>query len=291
MDDLPRGTYVVAVSGGIDSSALLHMLQSRRGVSEFIVAHVDHGIRDDSGGDARFVVGLAAQYGMECVGVSLRLGAAASEDTARTARYGWLKMIAKERKATLITAHHLDDLVGSIAINLHRGTRWRGLTVMSDAAIVRPLLGITKAELREYALRNRLEWVEDSTNRSQNYTRNRLRGAIERLPASKKRNLLALRDAQQMLRHHIDDELESIWEQAGYSRYFYTMVPQKAAIELLRHTLEHSTGIAPTHVTAERIIMALKSARPGTAIDVDGVTKISISSRQFAIHPASEVVH
>ena len=291
MDDLPRGSHVVAVSGGIDSSVLLHMLQSRRGGSEFIVAHVDHGIRDDSGDDARFVMGLAAQYGLECVGVSLRLGPAASEDTARTARYGWLKMIAKERKATLITAHHLDDVVGSVAINLHRGTRWRGLAVMSDAAIVRPLLGMTKAELREYALQHRLEWVEDSSNCSPAYTRNRLRGAIERLPASKKRNLLAMRNSQLSLRRHIDDELESIWEQAGYSRYFYTMVPQKAAIELLRHSLEHSTGIAPTYVTAERIITALKSARPGAMIDVDGTTKIVTLLRDFAIHPASEVVH
>ena len=145
---------VVAVSGGVDSVVLLDMLAAE-GVN-IVVAHFDHGIRPDSAADARFVKALAARYGVEYIGKREELGADASEELARERRYAFLHEVAQKHHAKLVTAHHLDDLIETIALNMRRGTRWQGLRAMSDERIERPLLKRTKSELIAYALETRL---------------------------------------------------------------------------------------------------------------------------------------
>ena len=117
---MTKRTILVAVSGGVDSVVLLDMLA--RSEDRLVVAHVDHGIREESSEDAQFVEGLAHQYQVPFVSTRLELGLEASEDTARRARYAFLEAEAAKRGAVIVTAHHLDDVVGSVAINLIRGT-------------------------------------------------------------------------------------------------------------------------------------------------------------------------
>jgi tRNA(Ile)-lysidine synthase len=122
------GRYVIAVSGGVDSVALLHAL-TKRPALDMIVAHFDHGIRPESAQDAAFVRTLAESYGLPFVTDRVELGPDASEASARQARYSFLRTLQRQYDATsIITAHHQDDLLETAIINLLRGTGRRGLT-------------------------------------------------------------------------------------------------------------------------------------------------------------------
>lgn len=179
---------MVAVSGGVDSVALLDMLAGQKNL-ELIIAHFDHGIREDSAEDALFVKGLAAKYGLVFVDGRGELGAEASEETGRLARYGFLENVKKDHGATaIVTAHHQDDLIETAVINTLRGTKRRGLvSLRSTEQVKRPLLGMTKKQIVAYAKVKKLTWREDSTNKSDDYLRNRVRKLIKSSLNSKKR--------------------------------------------------------------------------------------------------------
>ena len=276
--------YVVAVSGGIDSVVLLDMLAAEN-KHDIMVAHFDHGIRPDSADDARFVEGISRQYGFPFVSRREELGAAASEETARNRRYVFLKDIARAHNACIVTAHHGDDVVETIAINLLRGTGWRGAAVLDSAHIIRPLLAYTKKELREYALERRLEWVEDSTNKSDNYLRNRLRRQIAKsMPHAKKQQLQDVWRHQRELKGLIDEEVDRLLEEEGkYSRYFFSHIDALSANELLRGLIVSRVAVSPTRPQIQRALLAVKTARPGTQHDVGGDVTLHFTARSFIV--------
>src|SRR5580704_3560158 len=109
---LPKsGSYVVAVSGGVDSVVLLHRLQKQPGL-RLVVAHFDHGMREDSAEDRRFVKALAQAYGAPFVYDEGHLGSGTSEAEAREARYNFLRRVQAASDAqAIVTAHHQDDLL------------------------------------------------------------------------------------------------------------------------------------------------------------------------------------
>lgn len=284
--------YLLAVSGGVDSVVLLDMMASgnNRGDNRLVVAHVDHGIRSDSQADARFVEALAKRYGLPYVACRLELGSGASEDVARQARYKFLTEQADKFQATIVTAHHEDDLVGSIAINLIRGTGWRGLNVMSRPGISRPLLAWDKQRIYRYALEQKLEWVEDSTNASASYLRNRLRSQVVSLSEPTRQKLKKLWYSQKQLTHEIDTISRSIIERAGGSRHFYTMIDDRVAIELLRTELAGHSTTRPTASTTARALSAIKTARAGSKHDVSGSLKLSFDKRNFIVDVYPEMI-
>jgi len=185
---LEPGRYVVAVSGGVDSVVLVHMLKQDENL-QLSIAHFDHGIRDDSPDDAEFVRRLAEKDGLHYFTDRKELGSNASEAQARKYRYEFLHSVRKKVNATaVVTAHHQDDLIETALLNLLRGTKRRGLvSLRSTATLKRPLLNMSKADLKQYAERNGLEWREDSTNRDVRYKRNRIRLIISQNLDSKKR--------------------------------------------------------------------------------------------------------
>lgn len=280
---------IVAVSGGVDSVVLLHMLATRRlgavgdasakeqAPSGIIVAHFDHGIRKDSSDDARFVAGLAEAHGLRFESHREELGEDASEDEARRSRYTWLRSVAHKYGAPIVTAHHHDDLVGSIAINLTRGTGWRGLAVMGSSGIVRPLLTWRKAELYDYALENRLEWVEDSTNQSAKYLRNRMRASVLALPESTHQEIISLHASQLQLASDIDQQLAQAVDVFDDQRHPYTMVPAKVAMELLRYRWK------VTRPAAERLLIGIKTARPHAKQDIGDGLVANYSKQTFSV--------
>jgi tRNA(Ile)-lysidine synthase len=275
--------YLVAVSGGIDSVVLLDQLAANT-ANELIVAHFDHGIRQDSADDARFVAGLAAHYGAQFVSRREELGAGASEEQARRRRYAFLRTVAKEHRAVIVTAHHADDVIETIAINLQRGTGWRGAAVLHTAGILRPLLTMTKTEIRTYALEKRLEWVEDSTNASDKYLRNRLRQRVaSTLSTTQKASLLALWRRQLELRAEIDSELAAYCEQQEFSRHYLTQVDEQAAAELLRATIVSRTQLSPTRPQLSRAILAIKTAQPHTTFELGGGVRLLFNVRTFIV--------
>ena len=227
--------YVVAVSGGVDSVALLDML-TKLPEHELIVAHVDHGIRESSAEDAHFVSELAQKYSLPFEVIRYDLGPDASEEVARTLRYAFLRSLAQKYQARIVTAHHADDVLESIAINIHRGTGWRGIAT-HDAAVSRPLLALHKHDLVAYAQNQELEWREDETNRSDRYLRNRLRAHVAGLDPIHKKRLLELREKQLTYKKEIEAEVRAlVGDGPQYSRYFLSNVPTKVALECMRST-------------------------------------------------------
>ena len=271
-------TYVVGVSGGVDSVVLLDQLTRIPG-HEIIVAHFDHGIREDSAEDALFVAGLAEVYGLPFETVREELGAEASEEKARDRRYAFLRSMAEKYNGRIVTAHHSDDAVETIAINLHRGTGWRGLAVL-DSDISRPLLHSTKADHIEYARRRDLTWREDSTNASDAYLRNRLRRDIVALTPDQKQQLLALRAHQVDAKKQIDKEVATlVGEGPEYSRYFFTHIPMNVAIECLRYI----TKAQLTRPQLERLLFVIKTAQSKSLYHAGSSVTVDFTTRNFSL--------
>lgn len=189
--------WVVAVSGGLDSVALLHLLRfTARAPADLVVAHFDHAMRPSSHEDACWVVGLCDTWGVP-VRVERASVAPASEAEAREARYAFLEEIRREVGARLLlTAHHADDQAETVLFRALRGTGPPGLAGIPPRreAIFRPLLSFWREELESYALGARLSWREDPSNLSPRHARNALRHRvlpeIERLVAPGARRAL-----------------------------------------------------------------------------------------------------
>lgn len=283
---LKPGTYCVAVSGGVDSVVLLHMLmQVHSNVSHrFVVAHFDHGTRPDSASDAEFVRGLAKQYNLVFEMKREELGKDVSEEYARERRYEFLKSVAKKHHATLITAHHADDIVETIAINVVRGTGWRGLAAVGSQDIIRPLAHMRKQEILQYAKQNKLSWREDSTNATDKYLRNRLRTKLAALSDDTFWQLVALRDHQIMAKQQIESEASRIIGATPYQRHLFIMCGDAAAMELLRAACV-AVGHSPLASQLRRGVLAIKTAKAGSRHDVGGGLRLEFTRAEFIVKP------
>lgn len=290
--------YVIGVSGGVDSVALLAMVLRGEIVlpecEQVIVAHVDHGIREESANDAVFVQNLAAQYNLTFELGQAKLGPNASEDQARTVRYKFLRSCCKKYNAPLVLAHHRDDRLETMIINLIRGTSWRGLvSLRSTASTLRPLLTKSKNDLVTYAQAHHLTWVEDVTNTDQMYLRNYIRHTLVPTLQTKDgqfgHRMLQLQRATQALRPQIDSELALLAEATMISnnnyicsRYQLTMWPQNAASEYIYTVL---TRLDPSwHPERQHIIRVLhfaKTAQPGRTMVVAKHLKIESKKRHL----------
>lgn len=270
--------YVVAVSGGVDSMVLLDMMY-RAGHGELIVAHFDHGIRSDSHEDMLHVKAAAKKLGLRFETRREELGAGASEALARERRYAFLRHVAKKHDAQIVTAHHLDDLVETVAINLTRGTGWRGLAVL-DSTVLRPLIDMDKTALLDYASKQGVSWRENSTNQSGVYLRNRLRKHTRTLPDEQKRELRALHAHQRSLKHNIKVEAQRlIGTGPWYSRYFFTHVPSTVALECLRELTKGNL----TRPQLARLLHAIKVAKPNSTFEAGNGVKFYFTTRQFSL--------
>lgn len=270
--------YIVAVSGGVDSVVLLDMLV-KLGGRELVVAHFDHGIRADSAADARFVAELAEHYGLPFETERAELGETASEEMARNHRYAFLRRVAKHHQAKVVTAHHEDDVLETIVINLRRGTGWRGLAVLNNPAIDRPLLRFKKSQLYDHAMKEGLEWVEDETNATDKYLRNRVRRQVAMLTPDQRANVLALFKTQRQLAGDIDDEAGQL---ATTSRHFFTMIDEDTGLELLRAQLAKS-GLSLTRPRRRRLLHAIKTAKPGDTFQAGAGVTVTFTAGKFIV--------
>jgi len=182
----PGAKVIAAVSGGADSVAMLHCLQQLG--YDCIVAHCNFKLRgQESDSDALFVKQLATTLGLTFQQTDFNTEAYAHEQkisiemAARDLRYNWFKTLRIEFNADAIAvAHHADDNVETLLMNLTRGTGLRGMTgiPVRNGSVVRPLLHCTRAEILEYLQTNKLNFVTDSTNAENEYIRNRFRNEL-----------------------------------------------------------------------------------------------------------------
>ena len=269
--DLQPGKYIVAVSGGVDSMALLDMLRQKPEL-DLVVAHFDHGIRDDSAADRQLVEETAKSYGLPYSFSEGKLGKTTSEATAREARYAFLRRLKEEHQAdAIVTAHHQDDMLETAVINLLRGTGRKGLSSLrSGDEIKRPLLHISKKQLRHYAEEHNLSWREDSTNQDESYLRNYVRlRLLPKLNESDKQRFLAIINQATQTNDQLDSELAELLPAAeNLQRKEFIQLSHKEARELIAAWLR-SHGLRDfDSTTLERLVVAAKTAAPGKKIDV-----------------------
>lgn len=173
----PAERVVMGVSGGADSVALLHLLLRSQPVhrGRLSVVTIDHGLRPGSDADARWVAEHCAELGLECTTVAVTCED--SEASARSARFEVFERLEADWVAL---AHHADDQVETVLINLLRGTGPRGLAGMRTrrGRYVRPLLGQSVSSVRAWLRAQDLGWREDPTNQDPRYLRNRVRAEL-----------------------------------------------------------------------------------------------------------------
>jgi tRNA(Ile)-lysidine synthase len=186
---VPPGAWAVGVSGGADSVALLSLLRRRADVSPHVV-HLDHETRGAaSTGDAEFVAGLAAAWGLPCTvarwrDVAAEVPAAIRNPSARfrAGRRALFRGVVEAHGLPgVVLAHHADDQAETVLLRLLRGSGPAGLGGMARRAslggvvVLRPLLGVRRDALRDWLRRAGQPWREDESNASDKYLRNRVR--------------------------------------------------------------------------------------------------------------------
>lgn len=277
--------YVVAVSGGVDSVVLLHKLTQRKSDKiEYVVAHLNHGMRDEAGDDAEFVRKLAEQYNCQFELGEAILGSHASEATARTARYAFLRNVQTMYKAdAIVTAHHQDDLLETMIINMLRGTGPRGLMPMQYRKdVLRPLIHRKKVDLLDYAKEHGLEWREDSTNSDTRYLRNHVRHNI--LPKyldRQKADLLVLRE--QLIHDYIEIDLgirAIAPTNTVLPRMSFAPLPWRVKCEVMRAWLLHSGVDEVDRTMIEQAVVMAVVLRPGKKTDIGSQHWMSAESGQ-----------
>jgi tRNA(Ile)-lysidine synthase len=282
------GTYVVAVSGGVDSMVLLDVLAQMPGL-QLAVAHFEHGIREDSDEDRKLVETAAKRYGLPFIYEHGNLGVGVSESAARDMRYAFLRRVRKERNAdAIVTAHHQDDLIETAVLNIMRGTGRKGLSsLQSTGELVRPLLDISKQEILDYAEEHTTIWREDSTNLDDAYLRNYIRhNIIPRLGAEGREQLYAYIGKARELNPEIDSLLiQNLKGKTEISRYWFIMLPYDVSCETMAAWLRQNDIREFDRKAIERLVVAAKVALPGKQSDIDAEHFLKVGKTNLSISP------
>lgn len=259
---------VVAVSGGIDSLALLHMLVTLRETLDFQlhVATLDHGLRGRAGmNDALFVQNMAESWNLT-VSVGHLKRISPSEAAAREERYNFLASVAEMvGSGKVFVAHHADDQAETVLLRLIRGSGLQGVSGMQSLMslpgtprirLVRPLLHITRAQLETYCFHHNLKPRHDSTNTNSIYMRNYLRNAIipqlkhinpNVIPAIHRFSLIAAQQAD-FIAEHLAQQIDE-----------HLLISDNR----IRLPLDIFNQLHPT-LQSEFIVRSVKEIRPGT---------------------------
>lgn len=287
-----RVSYVVAVSGGVDSVVLLDILAGQLAPEQLTVAHFDHGIREDSAADRQFVERLAQRYQLIFAFDEGKLGAKASEATAREARYAFLRRVRQTSGANyIVTAHHEDDVFETAILNLLRGTGRKGLSsLQSRGDLYRPLLTTPKEHIKTYAHKRGLEWREDSTNQSEDYLRNYVRHRIMPRfdPAARDRLRQLIATA-----HHTNVQIDSLLAEQLHlqpggdvlDRQWFIMLPHAVAREIIAAWLRRLGVTNFDRQLLERIVVAAKTFVPGKQVDINKRYVLLVSQERLVVAP------
>ncbi len=182
----PTDRLLLAVSGGMDSVVLAHLLHQLG--QPFAIAHVNFGLRGaESEGDEAFVRQLALALGVACHVQQLAAAQLAKTEkislqmAARQLRYAWFEQVRQAQGcARIVTAHHQNDELETVLYHWTKGTGLAGLHGIRplNGYLARPLICLTRAEIAQYADEQALVWREDSSNASDKYARNLIRHRV-----------------------------------------------------------------------------------------------------------------
>lgn len=268
---LPRHkTYIVAVSGGVDSMVLIDLLIKHQSQNnwQLIVAHVNHGIRHDSALDEALVKQVAEVNQLIFESINLKLKATASESLARAKRYQFLEEIKlKYQAAAIITAHHQDDFIETAILNLIRGTGRKGLSSLKNNDLrLRPLINYPKSEIIKYAKANHLVWHEDYTNKDQHYLRNYIRiNLLPKFDASARLQFISILNNLSVINRQLDYDLSQFVSaniiEEGLDRSWFILLPHCLSREVLATWLRSNNLSGFSNQILERLTVSAKVAR------------------------------
>lgn len=302
----PGDRLGVAVSGGADSVALLHVLRDLG--FELTILHVNHGLRGaESEGDEAFVRALASELGLPVLVHRPELHAGNLEEAAREARYAWFRELVRERRVDRVAVGHTQsDQAETVLFRFLRGSGTAGLAAIRPITadrIVRPLLDVSREEVRDYLASHGLAWREDSSNAVLDFARNRIRRDL--LPALERdwnprltATLAQTADLALAEEDYWADEVRRLaadWVRFAKSAAVVpasrlARLPAAAARRLVRHVIEQIKGdlrqIEFGHVEEIRALAA--SAMGHGAVTIPGLfVNRSFDWVRFAKSPAA----
>ena len=272
--------FVIAFSGGLDSTVLLHALASSRDMHKtaLLAVHVDHSLHDDSASWSKHCETFAEALDTECVCVKVDVATGTGQGTeaaAREARYNAFRSLLRAGD-WLLSAHHKDDQAETLLLNLMRGSGPAGLAGIGEVQpfatgwLVRPLLSISRNELRNYANEHELNWIDDPSNEDRQFDRNYLRHEViprldERWPdvANRlRRSAFLASEASQLLDQLADADLLDMGERPdrlalGKLRH----LPSERQRNLLRYVVRELGLPSPPSTQLESVVTNLILAR------------------------------
>ena len=325
-DDAGNRSVLVGFSGGMDSTALLHVLGGPGGVREraggpaLLAAHLDHQLRPDSAKQARFARTVASSLGVECVsgrqdvrGRAHREGRSI-EEAGRLARLDFFAEIARERGATtVLLAHTLTDQAETVLLQLARGAGTLGLGAMAAVrnderglVIVRPLLAVSRIEINRLVTGAGWPFYSDPSNELEGFTRNRIRrqalpllreSVNPQAEAALGRAAALLRDDEEWLSEITSErfrEVASMVERGGSTFVrFPAAALREAHPALARRLVRKGLGIARGDlrrigaVHIEAVLGLVRSGRGGSSVNLPGAVA-RLEQRVLTVSPAEK---
>ncbi len=281
----PDSLIVLGLSGGMDSVVLLHLLHSiaPRYQWRLSALHVHHGISPNADAWADFCSVLCAKYGIELhvERVDIKpLSAMGVEAAARQLRRAALDRLAVD---FIALAHHRDDQVETLLLQLLRGAGVRGASAMpahmpraNAPALLRPLLDVERVELQEYACQHELSWVEDESNTDEHYPRNFLRHRVlpvieQRFPvyrATLARSASHFAEASELLDEIAHEDAHTAVSGDYLSLLALDKLSAARAKNLLRHFLVTRRAPLPDTSRLKEMLRQLREARQGAQIKI-----------------------
>ncbi|HNK69603.1 MAG TPA: tRNA lysidine(34) synthetase TilS [Flavobacteriales bacterium] len=290
----------VAVSGGVDSMVLVHVLRDLGHPCS--VVHVDHGLRgSESDTDAAFVQAYCHREKIPFVSTRVDVESHAkgtgisTQMAARELRYKWFHELHAADGLSIALAHHSDDAVETLLINLMRGTGthgWAGIRPKTGP-FVRPLLATDRGEVARYARDHGIAFREDGSNTDPHYQRNRIRHEVlplleELRPGALRamgRSVAVLRDLETVAMHLVDQEVSGFLADAsGRTVVPYSAIERSASPALLLNALLRPRGFHPDVVA--RVHDAIAERRAGALFEAQG-HQVNVDRDELLITPVS----
>jgi tRNA(Ile)-lysidine synthase len=271
---------VLAVSGGRDSMTLLDAVARERTPSHLVVvATVDHGTGPWASEAAAMVMAEASRRGLP-VRSALLAARVAAEAAWREVRWRFLRSVAERERAVIVTAHTRDDQVETVVMRLLRGAGARGLAgLLAPSDIRRPLLAHPRSAIERYVRERGVAFVDDPSNRSRSYLRNRVRldilPALRRVHPGFEAELLHLAERAATIRRALDDVAATLVTPPGPGQGWAidagALAPlDDASLRALWPAFAGRAGVVLDRRGTERMARFTREARIGARAPVSG---------------------
>ena len=285
---------VLAVSGGTDSMALLEAAAHAARARIFAVATFDHGTGEAARRAAALVADRTLALGLRIVtGQSGAPGRTEAE--WRAARWGFLRGVARESRATIVTAHTRDDQVETVVMRIMRAAGARGLAgLYADSDVLRPLIDVPRSAIATYIRERNISVIDDPTNASPRHLRNRVR--LDLLPALRRvrpkvdEEILAIARRAAEWRREVERLVKGFCPVDRMGDHFAVAVADlagydAASLAIIWPAIAARAGVTLDWRGTSRVVAFTTGGRVGSSIQLSGGVEVVRTRAQFVIRP------